>query len=196
MKFGLREIVFIVLLMVIPVGAWWFVYRPQNAANAEMRRQIEARQAKLRELNKITGTIGNLEKEIEALSGAVTYFQSKLPSEKEIDKILQEIWILAESNHLHAKSIRTLKRMGRRGFLAEGSDHAEQPIVVQLEGDFLGFYAFLTALESQPRIMRISKMKLKLLRKSLTGGINVEFEMSIFFERNPREKRWPQRNPT
>ena len=30
MKFGLREIVFVVLLMAIPVGAYWFVFRPQN----------------------------------------------------------------------------------------------------------------------------------------------------------------------
>ena len=33
--------------------------------------------------------------------------------------------------------------------------HSEQPILMNLEGDFRGFYTFLQALERQPRIMRI-----------------------------------------
>ena len=189
MKFGLREIVFIALLTVIPVGAWWFVFRPQNASNAEMRRQIEAKQAKLRQLNQTIGTIGDLEKQIDKLTDAVQYFQSKLPSEKEVDKILQEIWLLAKANKLNPKSIRTLnKQASRGGFAAEGSNQAEQPIKVKLEGNFRGFYAFLLALENQPRITRIREMHLKKPKKGPKGHINSEFEMSIFFERNSREK--------
>ena len=189
MKFGPREIVFIVLLMVIPVGAWWFVFRPQNASNAEMRRQIEAKQAKLRQLNETIGTIGDLEKQIDELTEAVQYFQSKLPSEKEVDKILQEIWLLAKSNKLNPKSIRTLKKQsGKEGFVTESSDQAEQPIKVRLEGNFRGFYAFLLALENQPRITRIREMHLKKPQNGPKGHIESEFEISIFFERNSKEE--------
>jgi len=184
MKFGLREIIFIVLLMAIPVGAWWFVFHPQNTANAEMREQIDARQAELQQLNKAMGTIGNLEREIKSLSQAIKYFQSKLPNEKEIDKILQEIWVLAETNHLNTKGIRTLKKTTNSSFLETGSDQAEQPIAVELEGDFLGFYAFLLSLENQPRIMRIRKMHLQSSEKDNNGQISASFEMSIFFEHN------------
>lgn len=197
MKFGLRETIFIVLLMLIPVGAWWFVFRPQNARNAEMHRQIETRQAKLRKINKTAATIGDLEKQIESLSEAIGYFKSKLPDEKEIDKILQEIWILAESNDLQAKSVRTrLRKSKQSGFLAEDSEQAEQPIVVQLVGDFRGFYAFLLALESQPRIMRIRTMNLEKKDKCPPGYVSAEFEMSIFFERKRKERSWPQKPPT
>jgi Tfp pilus assembly protein PilO len=183
-KFGLREIVFIVLLMLIPVGAWWFVFRPQNEANAEMRRQIEARQAKLRELNKSLSVIGDLETEIGSLNEAIDYFESKLPDEKEIDKILQEIWMLAKSNDLQAKSIRTLTRTGGSGFVQTGSGQAEQPIAISLAGDFEGFYTFLMALENQPRIMRVSKMNISGNKNGLGERINVQFELSIFFDRN------------
>lgn len=187
MKFGLREILFIVVLMAIPVGAYWFVFRPQNTRNDEMRKQIDARQAKLRELNRATGTIGDLKTEISSLSQAISFFQSKLPSEKEIDKILQEVWLLAESNKLATKSIRTLTRQTGM-FTTAGSEQAEQPIAVMLEGDFHGFYSFMLALENQPRIMRIQSMKIKKPKGAPEGTVSVEFEMSIFFEKDKAEQ--------
>jgi len=192
MKFGLREVAFIVLLMGIPVGAWWFVFRPQNARNAEMLQQIEAKQAKLRELNHATATIGDLKKEIGSLEKAVAFFQSKLPDEKEIDKVLQEVWRLAEGNQLVTKSIRTLDRLGSAApFAGAESPHAEQPITMKLEGDFMGFYSFLLALENQPRIMRIRKMTLKKMDKGPEGSMQAEFVMSVFFERGGKDRPWP-----
>jgi len=196
MKFGLREALFVALLMVMPVGAWWFVFRPQNTQNAEMRRQIDARQAKLQQLNQELAAIGNLEKEIRSLTGAIDFFESKLPDEKEMDKILQEIWMLAKSNDLNPKSIRTLVRRGAASFLADGSDQAEQLIAIELEGDFEGFYAFLLSLEGQPRIMRIGKMKLRTEEKNLDGNVSANFELSIFFEKKSKEKPWPKKTST
>ena len=189
MKFGLRELVFTVLLMGLPIGTWWFVFRPHNERNDQMLQQIEAKRNKLKELNQVTGTIGNLQKEIDALTKAITFFHSKLPNEKEIDKVLKEVWLLAESNQLTTKSIRTLKRDSDKMFLANGSDsevYAEQPIAMQLQGDFVGFYAFLQALENQPRIMRIRKMRLKKLPKEAEGVMQADFVMSVFFERSDR----------
>ena len=182
MKFGLREVVFLVILLAIPLGAWWFVFRPLNAHNTEMRREIAAKQEKLKALNRTTGTIGNLKKEIAALSKAVAFFESKLPSEKEIDKVLQEAWRLAEANKLITKSIRTLDRKNS-AFTTPASSHREQPIAVQLEGEFMGLYAFLQALENQPRIMRIRRMKLSKLAKAPQGRVRAEFTMSVFFEK-------------
>jgi len=184
MKLGLRESVVVLLLLAVPVASWWFVFRPRTARRLEMREQIRVKQEKLRALNRMTGTLGDLQKEIASLQGALRFFQSKLPGEKEIDKVLQEIWQMAESNRMVTKSIRTLDRTDRRGFTAPTGPHAEQPITVQLEGDFMGFYAFLQALEKQPRIVRIQDMTLLRPAKSPGGHIRATFIMSIFFEKN------------
>ncbi len=191
MKFGLREIIFVFLLASIPVGAWWFVFRPNNARNAEIIKQIEARQEKLRALNQVTGTIGDLHKEILSRKKAIGYFQTRLPSEKEIDKVLQEIWRLAEANQLTTKSIRTLSRKNDAPTSANAP--REQPIVVQLEGSFMGFYAFLQALENQPRIMRIRKMKLKTSEKLSEGHVQIGFEMCVFFDRKSKRSKCPSK---
>jgi len=183
MKFGKREIVFIALLMAIPLGAWWFVFRPNNIRNEELMREIEAKQQKLQQLNQATAQIGDLKKEIHSLEEALEYFQAKLPSEKEIDKVLEEVWMLAESNNLKTKSIRTRQLNVDEMFTPETGPNREQPIGMQLEGDYMGFYSFLQALENQPRIMRVSGLRLKQLDKDQQGKVAAQLDLSIFFER-------------
>ena len=185
MKFGIREIVFIVILTAIPVGAWWFVFRPSDIRDDEMMKQIESRQQKLQALNRATATIGNLKVEITSLEDAIKFFRSKLPGEKEIDKVLQEVWRLAEANKLTTKSIRMLKtRSATVTLTSPAGPYAEQPISIQLEGPFTGFYGFLLALESQPRIMRIQQMDIKKVDKQGEGYIRVDCTVSVFFERS------------
>jgi Tfp pilus assembly protein PilO len=180
MKPGPREIAFALLLMAIPLGAWHFLFRPQNVQDAELRRQIEAKQEKLRAVNRATAVIGDLQKEITSLSGAIEFFQSKLPSDKEIDQVLQELWKIAETNQLTTKSVRTLPRTSEN-LLTGGNQHAEQPISMQLEGDFHGFYGFLQALENQPRIMRIRNLTLSKSARG-EGAVTANLVMSVFFE--------------
>ncbi|MCD4699094.1 MAG: type 4a pilus biogenesis protein PilO [Phycisphaerae bacterium] len=185
MKFGIRESVFLIILTVIPVGAWWFVFHPADIRNGEMMKQIDTRQKKLQSLNRATATIGNLKGEIASLEEAIKFFRSKLPSEKEIDKVLQEVWRLAEANKLTTKSIRTLKTAARSVTLADpDGPYAEQPISMQLEGSFAGFYGFLLAMESQPRIMRIQQMDIEKDNKRGEGYIRVDCTVSVFFERS------------
>ena len=185
MKPGIRELVFLVLLLCIPIGAWLLVFRPQNARNAELMTQIEARQQKLRDLNLATASIGDLKKEISALEQAMSFFQSKLPNEKEIDKVLKEVWQTATANQLVTKSIRTVNSDKTDSAALAAGPH-EQPILMQLEGDYTGFYSFLQALENQPRIMQVRNMKLEKLRNGPEGHMAAKFEMCIFFETGDR----------
>jgi len=188
MKTGLREIVFMVMLLGIPVGAWWFVFRPANEHQADMCKQIEAKQEKLRHLNELTGKVGDLEKEIASLERSIKFFESKLPAEKEIDKVLHQTWRLAEENHLVTKSIRSGKATENAAGLYATGEQAIQPIVIQLEGKFEGFYNFLQALERQPRIMRIGLMNIKKPETGPEGTVQVSFRMSVFFERDQNQK--------
>ena len=187
MKFGLRELVFVVLLMAIPLGSYAMIFRPANARELAMKKEIEVKQAKLAQLNKTTGTIGSIQQEVESMEKGINTLSAKLPSEKEIDKILQEVWRLAESNKLITKSIRTMDKDAEPTFAAADGPHAEQPITMKLEGDFLGFYSFMLALENQPRIMRIRKMTLTKPDKSPDGYVEAVFEMTVFFERFPKD---------
>lgn len=182
MKFGKREALLLTLLMAVPLGTWWFIYRPYNAHKDDLQRQINVKQDKLRDLNRATATIGDLREEISSLEEAVGFFRSKLPSEKEIDKVLQELWRLAEQNDLTTKSIRTIARNKQTSLTDENGPHGEQPIQMKLEGDFTGLYSFMLAIENQPRIMRIVRMTVQTPKDAPEGYVQAEFIMSIFFE--------------
>lgn len=184
MKFTMRELVFVIVLMGIPVGTWWFVFRPLNACDVEVRRQIDVKRSKLEILNRTAGTIEDRQREIGALEEAIAKLEAKLPSKKEIDKVLREIWDLAEKNSLTTKSIRPLRPNSENSITGGVGPHTEQPISVQLEGDFQGFYGFLQALETRPRIMRIKKLSIEKISDEdfPAGYIQANFVMSIFFE--------------
>jgi hypothetical protein len=59
---------------------------------------------------------------------------------------------------------------------------------MQLQGDFMGFYGFLQALENQPRVMQIRGMQLQKADDCPEGHMQVKFEMCIFFERTPEDQ--------
>jgi Tfp pilus assembly protein PilO len=108
------------------------------------------------------------------LKQAILFFESKLPQEKEIDKILKEVWQLAEQNALQAKTIKTLKT-------ERAANYSEQPIEMVLAGDFNGFYSFLLQLEKLPRITRITNMNLSKITEK-EGTMQARLTLSIFFE--------------
>ena len=47
MKLGLLEVVFFVVLLAMPVSAYWFVFRPQNVKITEARSEIEHAERRL-----------------------------------------------------------------------------------------------------------------------------------------------------
>lgn len=174
MRFGYREILFVLVLLGMPVAAFIFVFRPVNAEIEQVRRENSVKQAKLDRLE-VTRHIQNLGAEIEKLDQAIEMFEAKLPAEKEVEVILKEVWRLASENGLRPKSIRTEKAVN-------ASLHNELPIRMEILGDFDGFYSFLLDLERLSRITRIPDMQLKKLTDT-EGHMKATFTLSIFFEK-------------
>lgn len=178
MKIGLREWIFVALLAAIPVGTHFLVFTPQNKAIVETNVQILQKRAKLQRLSRATRDIEDLGREVDNLKEAIDFFESKLPPADQIDRLLKEVWQIADSNGLVTKSFRTMPAKSR-------ASYNELPILMQLEGEFEGFYAFLLALEQLPRITRIGKMELN-KDNTAEGRMRAVFTLSIFFESDNR----------
>ena len=99
------------------------------------------KQQALADLERSTAGINDLNRKLGEVQKAVAFFESKLPQAKEIDKILKEVWQMAEANSLQTKTIKTMNSQ-------HAANYSEQPIEISLSGDFNGFYAFLLQLES------------------------------------------------
>jgi len=174
MKFGIREIIFVLVMLALLGSTNYFVFSKSNKRKADRLADIHTKQSALGNLQQATAGISDLNRKIDELQKAITFFESKLPQEKEVDKILREVWQMAEANSLTTRTIKTMKS-------ERGPNYSEQPIQMSLSGDFNGFYSFLLQLEKLPRITRVTQMKLEKINDH-DGEMQAQMTLSIFFE--------------
>lgn len=174
MRFGLRELIFLAVLLAMPVAAYIFVFQPRNAQIAEAMEEIERKRSKLHQLEAATQSLESLSVEIEKLSDAIEMFERKLPAQQEVDVILKDVWELAATQNLAPKRIRTDQ-------ITATAQYAELPITMEIHGDFNGFYEFLLELEKLPRITRLPSMTLEKMRDQ-EGAMKANIVLNIFFE--------------
>ena len=174
MKFGIREIIFVLVMLGLLGSTNYFVFSKSNKRKAERLAEIRQRQTALSNLQAATAGIDDLNRKIDELQKAITFFESKLPQEKEVDKILKEVSQMSETNNLVTKTVKTLPS-------EKGPNYSEQPIQMSLSGDFNGFYSFLLQLEKLPRITRVTQMTLTKI-SDRDGEMQAQLTLSIFFE--------------
>jgi len=173
MTSGIRQIVFFVLMIGMAYASWAYMIRPANAALTQQRAAMKQKQAKLTELDRAKNTASDLDEQLKQVEEAIRVFESKLPPKSEIDRILENVTLIAQKQGLTAKTISSLKTSNRNG-------HIEQPLKMELQGDFNSFYAFLLELERMDRITKIRELTLK-KKSQYEGQTEATFVMSIFF---------------
>ena len=171
---GFRKAVFFILLLGLAVVGYQCMIKRANRRLAEAKGRVETKLAKLAEFEQASAAAEGLTKQLEQLQEAVEFFESKLPPTNEIDKVLRDVTIIAEKQGLKPKTIRTLTKKDNSGYI-------EQPLKMELEGNFNSFYSFLLELEKLPRIMKIRELELKKRTKG-EGRITADFIVSIFFQ--------------
>jgi type IV pilus assembly protein PilO len=179
MRFGIRELLFTVVLVALVAGATMML-RERATRRAEAVLNHDEKQRALINLREATAGIDDLGRQIDELEQAIAFFESKLPQEKEMDKILKDVWQMAEANSLQTRAIKTLR--GERA-----ANYSEQPIQMNLSGDFNGFYAFLLQLEKLARITRVTQMNLQKINDR-DGEMQAQLTLSIYFEPESRAR--------
>jgi len=174
MTSGYRKIVFFVLLLGLAYLAYQYMIRPSNKHLAEVKQRVQTKRTKLAEFEKATAAAENINKQLEQLQEAIEFFENKLPPTSEIDKVLHDMTVIAQKQGLKPKTIRTQEKKNNSGYI-------EQPLKMELEGNFDSFYSFLLELEKLPRIMKIRELDLRKLAKH-EGEISADFIVSIFFQ--------------
>ena len=148
--------------------------RPANSRLAEKKLIFQNKLEKLDELEEASVAARDLDEQLEELERAVVFFESKLPPESQIDRVLKQITVIAQKQGLESKTIRALKRKDCNGYI-------EQPLRMELYGNFNSYYSFLLALERLDRITKIRELELKKDR-SEEGVATARFIISIFFQ--------------
>ena len=174
MRFGIRELIFVALMIGLLVSTWVFVFKKASSRREQKLADISQMDKALVNLHKATAGIDDLNRKISELQKAIDFFASKLPQAKEMDKVLTEVSQMADANSLQSKTVKSLKT-------ERGANYSEQSIQMNLSGDFNGFYSFLLQLEKLPRITRVTNMNLQKI-SDRDGEMQAQMTMSIFFE--------------
>jgi len=195
MRFGFRELVFLVVLLAVPVASWWYVFRPRNTEIAQARMEIEIKQVKLDKLREVAKRIDDIGLAIEQGREAVELIEAKLPNRDQVEDILEKVWQLAKRNHLNLKSVKSEKPVPATLYM-------EQPLRVSMTGRFDGFYQFLLEMENLSRITRVPRMKLERITETRglndpefdTGMMTADFTLSIYFEQPTDSEGWERQS--
>ena len=180
MRFGLRELIFLLVLLAMPAVAYFAVFKEQNNKHQEARAEIQAKRAKLEALDKATEQFINLDEEIQRLQGAIDLIEQKLPAGRETYVVVNRVADIARSHQLKVEEIKPDK------VVAAGPYASELPIQMEITGGFEGFYRFLLEVEKMPRITQMPLMKLERVKKQSEqhppGTMTATLTLSIFFE--------------
>jgi type IV pilus assembly protein PilO len=154
--------------------SWAYMIKPANEYLTQERAKMEVQRSKLNELERATVAAEDLNDQLKKIEEAIQVFESKLPPSSEIHTVLQNVTLIAQRHGLTPKTIRTLKSEEIRGYI-------EQPLEMELDGNFNSYYAFLLELEKLDRITKIRELTLK-KKSKYEGQTEATFVMSIFFQ--------------
>ena len=173
MNTNFRKLIFFVLVVGVTFVAYRYVIMPAKHELEEKQAKVSAKYDKLAEFEERNpaGT-EDLNKQLQKTQEAITFFESRIPPTSEIYKVLERVSVLAQKNGLTPKTIRTLEKKENGGYV-------EQPLKMELNGDFDSFYRFLLEMEKMPRIVKIRQLDMK--KQSEDGKISADFVVSIFF---------------
>ena len=170
----LRKIIFFILMIGIAPVSYRYMIKPANERMAKQEQQIQEKLVKLAKFEKATSAASSLNEQLKQLEEAIVFFESRLPPKSDIAAVLEQVTVIAQKQGLKPKTIRMLTKKNNSGYV-------EQPIKMELVGNFDSFYSFLLELEKLPRIMKIRQLKLDKKNKD-DGQISADFIVSIFFQ--------------
>ncbi len=174
MRFGPRELILFLSVLLLPVVSYFVVFRPQTANINKAKAEIIHKQEMLSKLRNETARNTDLKIVNQELVDRIDEMEALLPSGKEVDQIIRQVSALAIEAGLTPPSLKSTKPI-------EAAWYKEQPLEMKTTGSFDGFYKFLVKIEQLPRITRIVDMQ---LADSTSDDTELEasFTLSIYFQ--------------
>src|SRR5437660_4127165 len=125
MKLGLRELLFVCVMLGLLASSYFFVFDKMNRKRIAVAADTAEKQRCLANLRQSTAGIDDLNRKIDELQKAIGFFEKKLPQQREMDNILRELSQLSDEHGLTTRTVKTLKS-------ERAANYSEQPIQLTL----------------------------------------------------------------
>ena len=163
--------------VVLAVGFYFAVYRPNNARFAALQEKISSQREQLLNNQSRALELPSLMRRVDKLQFEVTRNGKKMPKSLELGRFMGNLTSLAQQSSLRNFSV-----------IPTGSKRlelfTEQPICLSFEGGFLQAAQFLRQIEEFERITRVRRLSIQ-NQSHRDGKVNVELTMNIYFSELP-----------
>lgn len=174
MSGNIRKAIFFILIIGLVYISYVFMIKPANESLILQKEKVTEDSNRLRQLETAPAAIEDLQKQLTQLEDGIKLLESKLPHKNEVHTVLENVTVIALREGLTPKTIRTLEPQYNNGYI-------EQPLKMELGGNFNSYYSFLLALEKLDRITNIPELVIKKDNK-YNGNMQATFVVNIFFQ--------------
>jgi Tfp pilus assembly protein PilO len=191
---NLHTLIVFLLLLSLPTGSWWFLFRPMNSQQESLKADIAAKQLRMGELSNTIAKTRNMPEEITKLEKAIDFLEKKLPGEDEIQKVGGVLAEISRKAGISQPSVRPVPPVPmHREQKDEKRDEKRRDVWMQevqlteMKGTFYALLAFLQRLETMDRITRVKELNITKDSAQL-GYLNVSMTLVIYFEKSSTSK--------
>ena len=86
-----RQLIYVLVLLTVPLTAWYFVFVPRNAEIDLTNQAIQEREFQLKKISNVIATLGDLEQAVEDGEAAIKRVEAKLPSRRDVESMLEQL---------------------------------------------------------------------------------------------------------
>jgi len=177
------------IIGVIIVGFFYFIYyKPKGKELASLRTERQKIMAEVKKARANKRQLDKIEAEIKTLTATLANLEAIIPQKKEISDILRRIQQLAYDSRLNIRRFAPQK-------LADQEFFSEQPISIEMTGNYHNLGMFFDQLSRFSRLFIVENFSIKsLARQSEASTVTVSCTTKTFIfheERALEEKAKP-----
>ena len=166
------------VVVIVLVSYFYFFLKPRMNILRKVLPKVAALSKESKEADKLIDNVDNLKAEIAQLKKGMSQYEARLPTQKEISSILNNLSDLASWENIKITEIKELETI--KGEMGEGEQaYSGVPIEIDMKSGYHQLGKFINQIENSDRLMKIDDLEINSASESLTEH-NVRLIVSSF----------------
>ena len=165
-------IVYVVLLIVFVWGFSEYIYKPQGKDLKKIKNRFVMAAFELTKAQKDARNLKELEKDLREIQEELVYVKERLPQEKQISALLQQLAEEADRARIDFISILPQKEIEEEGFM-------KMPVEIVLRCGYYNLTNYLKRIENLPRLVEIEGIEIR-TKGDLAPRLEVKLKVNTF----------------
>ncbi len=147
-----------VIGIVLLVGFYFVVYGPRDGEKADLQREVKQLEEELESARAVAELRPVLEKQIQEMGDKLSYYERRLPNEKEVPKLLVELRRAVEEEGVQLEALKA-------GDPENRGTYTTVPFDVEVTGGYHELGKFVNTLESGERFLAVNDLSIETSRR-------------------------------